>query len=382
MRITILSGSVPTTTFIDAMINVMAEDGYEITVIGKKAGSWQYHPKVKVIIVPVSIMERILFIIGLLPTTGLSTLVKIWKIGKQRKTFYHNLLFYLPIIKSKPDRIHLQWAAFIHNRDLLFDLYPSKILVSMRGAHINYTPLTTPAIRDSYLRLFPRVHRFHAVSTAIAEEGVLYNANINNTDVVYSFVDDTLLQKPIAQKPSSEVLHIISVGRFFWKKGYEYALDALYLLKQQEIPFRYTLIAEGKTPAGIIYQAHQLGLKDDVSIINGMTHADVLMQIEQHDILLLPSVEEGIANVVLEAMAVGTPVITTDVGGMKETIDNSVNGFVVPVRDAHAMANALIAFGNMVPTQRYTIAANAKEKLRNRHNKRSFVERFRNFYNS
>jgi len=382
MRVTILSGSVPTTTFIDAMINVMAKDGYEITVIGKKTGLWQYHPRVKVIIVPASIIDRILFIVRLLPFAGLNKLVKIWRTGKRPKTFYHNLLFYLPIIKSKPHRVHLQWAAFVHNRDLLFDLYPRKILVSMRGAHINYTPLTTPAIRDSYLRLFPRVHRFHAVSKAIAEEGVLYNADINNTDIIYSFVDDALLQKTIAQKTSSEMLHIISVGRFFWKKGYEYALDALSILKQHEVSFRYTLIAEGETPAGIIYQAHQLGLIDNVRIVNGMTHADVLTQIEQHDVLLLPSVEEGIANVVLEAMAVGTPVVTTDVGGMRETIDNGVNGFVVPVRDAHAMADALIAFRNLAPSQRYTIATNAKEKLRNRHDKNTFVERFRNFYNS
>ena len=382
MRITILSGSVPTTTFIDAMINVMAEDGYEITVIGKKTGSWDYHQGVTVILLPVSVIKCIFFIVAMLPLAGLSNLVKIWKAAPRLKTFYHNLLFYLPIIWSKPDRIHLQWAAFVHNRDLLFDLYPGKILVSMRGAHINYTPLTTPAIRDSYLRLFPRVRRFHAVSTAIAEEGVLYSADINNTDVIYSFVDDGLLQKPIAQKVPSDVLHIISVGRFFWKKGYEYALDALRILKQQEIAFRYTLIAEGETPASIIYQAHQLGLTDDVHIINGMTHADVIAQIEQHDVLLLPSVEEGIANVVLEAMAVGTPVITTDVGGMKETIDNSVNGFVVPVRNAPAMADALIVFKNLVPSQRYTIATNAKEKLRNRHDRNTFIARFRNFYNS
>lgn len=382
MRITILSGSVPTTTFIDAMINVMAEDGYEITVIGKKTGSWQYHPRVKVMIVPVSIIERILFIIRLLPAAGLSNLIKIWRTGRRPETFYNNLVFYLPVIKSKPDRVHFQWAAFVHNRDLLFDLYPGKILVSMRGAHINYTPLTTPAIRNSYLRLFPRVHRFHAVSKAIAEEGVLYNADINKTDIIYSFVDDALLHKPIAQKASSDVLRIISVGRFFWKKGYEYALDALRVLKQQGILFRYTLIAEGETPAGIIYQAHQLGLTEDVSIINGMTHPDVLVEIEQHDVLLLPSVEEGIANVVLEAMAVGTPVVTTDVGGMKETIDNGVNGFIVPVRDANAMANALIELRSLEPSKRYTIAMNAKEKLRKRHNKQFFIERFRNFYNS
>lgn len=382
MRITILSGSVPTTTFIDALINTMAEEGFELTVIGKRVGEISYRHGVHTIIVPGNTMQRLLFIVQLLFATGFKHIGKIWKAGDGIKAFCNNLLFYLPIIKSKPDRIHLQWAAFVHNRGLLFDLYPGKILVSMRGAHINYTPLTTPAIRDSYLQLFPHVHRFHAVSKAIAVESLQYKVDTVKTDVIYSFVANDLLNKEIAAKDVGEKLHIISVGRFFWKKGYEYALDALSILKQRGVSFTYTLIAEGDTPAGIIYQLHQARLTGCVNIINGASHADVLQQIEKHDVLLLPSVEEGIANVVLEAMALGTPVITTDAGGMKETIEDGLSGYVVPVRDARAIAAALEQFNSLEKERRYAIAQNARVKVREQHSKQQFVELFRKFYNS
>lgn len=381
MNITILTGSVPSATFIDAQANAMAEDGFSITVIGKTVGQYKYHKNVKPIIVPDSTAQRILFILRLLLLTGFKHFFRITGNSKGISGLYHDLLFYLPIIYSKPDKIHIQWAAFIHNRDLLFDLYPDKILVGLRGAHINYTPITTPEIKESYLRLFPKVHRFHAVSKAIAKEAEQYGVAADKTDVVYSFVSDELLQKEIQPKTEHTELHVISVGRFFWKKGYEYALDALALLKEKGVPFTYTLIAEGKTPASIIYQLHQRGISDRVKVINGLSHNEVLKEIEQHDVLLLPSVEEGIANVVLEAMATGTPVISSDVGGMKEIIDNSINGYLVPPRDIKAIAETLLQFDKLDKEQRFAIATKAKEAVKKQHDRQNFIAAFRQFYN-
>ena len=260
-------------------------------------------------------------------------------------------------------------------------MYPQKILVSLRGAHINYTPITTPEIKESYLRLFPKVHRFHAVCSAIAKEAEQYGASSENTDVVYSFVGDTLLQKEIMPKVKSEELKIVSVGRFFWKKGYEYALDALAMLKEKGIPFTYTLIAEGKTPASIVYQLHQTGISDRVNIVNGLPHIDVLKKMEHHDVLLLPSVEEGIANVALEAMAIGIPVISSDVGGMKEIIDNGKSGYLVAPRDIKAIAETLEQFAALDEQQRFVIATRAKEAVSRQHNEQDFRSAFRNFYN-
>ncbi len=381
MNITVLTGSVPSATFIDAQVNAMAVEGFAITIIGKKTGAFSYHQNVKTVVVPEHIASRVLFIIQLLLATGFMHFGKIVKNSKGIMQLYNDLLFYLPIIYSKPDKIHIQWAAFVHNRDLLFELYPQKILVSLRGAHINYTPITTPEIKESYLRLFPKVHRFHAVCSAIAKEAEQYGASSENTDVVYSFVGDTLLQKEIMPKVKSEELKIVSVGRFFWKKGYEYALDALAMLKEKGIPFTYTLIAEGKTPASIVYQLHQTGISDRVNIVNGLPHIDVLKKMEHHDVLLLPSVEEGIANVALEAMAIGIPVISSDVGGMKEIIDNGKSGYLVAPRDIKAIAETLEQFAALDEQQRFVIATRAKEAVSRQHNEQDFRSAFRNFYN-
>src|SRR5690606_8436987 len=141
--------------------------------------------------------------------------------------------------------------------------------------------------------------------------------------------------------------------------------------------FTYTLIAEGKTPASIVYQLHQTGISDRVKIVNGLPHVDVLREMEHHDVLLLPSVEEGIANVALEAMAACIPVIGSDVGGMKEIIDNGISGYLMAPRDIKAIAETLEQFAALDEEQRIAIATKAKEAVSRQHNKQCFTSAFR-----
>ena len=137
------------------------------------------------------------------------------------------------------------------------------------------------------------------------------------------------------------------MGRCHWKKGYTFALDAMALLKKKDVQFHYTIIAAGRDHENIPYQIHDLGLSDYVSLINGLPHDEVLNQLSKSDIFLLPSLEEGISNAVLEAMALRIPVISTDCGGMKEVIRSGENGFIIPVRDPNSMVQAIQNFLNL-----------------------------------
>ncbi|MEQ9210457.1 MAG: glycosyltransferase family 4 protein, partial [Pseudomonadales bacterium] len=97
--------------------------------------------------------------------------------------------------------------------------------------------------------------------------------------------------------------------------------------------------------------------------------------------LVLPSVEEGIANVVLEAMSVGLPVISTDCGGMREVIDSGANGFLVPIRNPKAMADAIEVFSTIAPAQIEVIRKNAYATIVNKFNQASTGKQFVEFYN-
>jgi glycosyltransferase involved in cell wall biosynthesis len=84
-----------------------------------------------------------------------------------------------------------------------------------------------------------------------------------------------------------------------------------------------------------------LGLDDSVKLLGQLDPEHVRDRLHAADAFLLSSLSEGISNAALEAMACGLPIVTTDCGGMREAIDDGVEGFVVPVREPRAMAEAL-----------------------------------------
>ena len=91
----------------------------------------------------------------------------------------------------------------------------------------------------------------------------------------------------------------------------------------------------------LIFQRSQLLLEDSVSFVGTLPFLSVLDEIRSADVLLLPSLEEGIANVVLEAMALGTLVVSTDCGGMSEVVIDKETGFLVPTRGVKDIANTI-----------------------------------------
>ena len=380
MRIAIMAGSIPTTTFIDALINGMAEQGYTMVVIGKRRSKYQYNPGVECLEVPQQKTSQLFFVLRLLRYARWTQLSSIYKTSNSFQQFFYDLLFYLPIFKSKADKVHIQWAATLYNRDLLFDFFPHKILLSLRGAHINYTPIIKPEIGEYYKLIFPKVYKFHAVSNAIALEAVKYGADITKIQTIYSFVDEIVCDTKPLSRGNRQKLRIISIGRFHWKKGYEFALDALCMVKKENIDFEYTIVAQGDTPESILFQTHQLGLNENIKIINGLSHQEVLNLVSMQDLFLLPSIEEGIANVVLEAMALGVPVISTNCGGMNEVIEDEINGYLVDLRNPRQLASKIMAFNSISEDEKKSLIAKAKDTIKNHHSKALFFDQYKHFY--
>ena len=100
----------------------------------------------------------------------------------------------LPVVNNQPDIFHIQWAKALPNWFFLKDLFDVKMVVSLRGAHINYSPLADKNLASQYCSLFPKIDHFHAVSKVIAREAGKYGAVVQKTDVVHSAVNLEYLQ--------------------------------------------------------------------------------------------------------------------------------------------------------------------------------------------
>jgi glycosyltransferase involved in cell wall biosynthesis len=288
------------------------------------------------------------------------------------------------IVKFNPDIIHIQWALHLQEVTRLL-LHPTrfKIVVSLRGKQINVTPVINKEVATFYEHWFTKVAAVHAVSQAIAAKTLQYGVVPERIHVIYSGVPEIFLQAfrkddVFARAP----LKILSVGRFHWVKGYGYAIDAMKILKSMNVSFHYTIIAQGEIPDEIIHQIHTYKLKDYVSIVKGIPYSKMIGEMKSHSVFLLPSLEEGIANVVLEAMAIGLPVLSTNCGGMQEVVMPGETGLLVSRRDAMSIANAIIVFQQMSDQDVHHLRKNAWEKVKADFSQPQQIQKFIELYQS
>ena len=125
-------------------------------------------------------------------------------------------------------------------------------------------------------------------------------------------------------------LRILSVGRLEWKKGYEYALAAVRRLIDRGVSCEYRIIGGGDFLEPVAFARHQLGLEQLVRLLGPLSGDQVKAELRQAGLFLHAAVSEGFCNAVLEAQAVGLPVVTTDADGLPENVADGVTGFVVP----------------------------------------------------
>ena len=135
-----------------------------------------------------------------------------------------------------------------------------------------------------------------------------------------------------------DVVLALFVGRLVPEKNLPLLLDALSRIPAERRP-RLWLAGEGPERARIETDIARLGLASDVQLLGERGDSVRLMQAA--DLLVLPSREEGLSNVLLEAMGCGLPVIATAVGGSAELIDDAVNGRLLPSGDPAALAQAI-----------------------------------------
>jgi glycosyltransferase involved in cell wall biosynthesis len=129
-------------------------------------------------------------------------------------------------------------------------------------------------------------------------------------------------------------LRVLYVGSLGQRKGLSYLLRAIHLLGSNvELTLVGRKAAGGCRPLEEAVRRHHW--------IPTLPHGEVLAQMQKHDVLVLPSLFEGFGLVILEAMAQGLPVITTAHTAGPDLLSEGVDGFIVPIRSAEAIAEKL-----------------------------------------
>jgi glycosyltransferase involved in cell wall biosynthesis len=161
---------------------------------------------------------------------------------------------------------------------------------------------------------------------------------------------------------------ILAVGRLDPIKGFDVLIDAIALLVQQGRQVRCRIIGSGPLEASLLASITRHGLGDRVELAGARPQQEVRQALYSASVFAMPSVvtpegdRDGIPVSLMEAMGVGTPVVSTHVSGIPELIDDEQEGLLVAERDPSALAAALARLLDE-PDLGIGLAARAREKI-------------------
>jgi glycosyltransferase involved in cell wall biosynthesis len=200
------------------------------------------------------------------------------------------------------------------------------------------------------LWLMQRFDHLIAVSHATKDEMLAAGVPSDRISVIHNAIDTEAWSRPQARSNLREELGIGQafpvlgyVGRIMPEKDLETWLRAAALVTQKYPQAQFVLVGEGRdgeTLQQLRELAGTLGIAERVHFPGYREH--LLPVYATFDLFVLSSVREGLPNSILEAMALGLPVVTTDVAGAKELVIDRQTGLVVPQRDVYGLAQAIL----------------------------------------
>jgi glycosyltransferase involved in cell wall biosynthesis len=132
---------------------------------------------------------------------------------------------------------------------------------------------------------------------------------------------------------------IVFVGRFVQQKNLAELVEVLNQIR--DLPWRCVLVGDGPLRDDIQLRIGALGLKDRFTLTGWVSPEDVQHYLEQSDVLLMPSLSEGLPMVGIQALACGLAIVANDVGGFSELVAQDQNGYLGNVGDRSALVDAL-----------------------------------------
>lgn len=355
----------PPETFIHRLINGLLETNWEITVATAIKPTprpnlhWLFLPSSKS-----NLINRLIFLSREVLRSYLFAYqdIQLLRGSQWPQVNWYNLIRLFPFAGRHWDVIYFPWNSSAIEYLPLYRL-GIPVVLSCRGSQVKVAPHNPQrqSLIDGLQTTFTQASLVHCVSEDIKCEAEKYGLAPSKARVIRPAVDPEFF-KPVPYRKEVGNLQIVSVGNLVWVKGYEYALLAIRHLLDQGISLNYHIIGDGSAYQQILYTIYDLCLEKSVTLHGRKTPSEVQEILLHSDVFLLSSLSEGISNAVLEAMACGLPVVTTDCGGMREVVTDGREGFVVPVREPEQMATKLATLAHDLELRR-AMGAAARQRI-------------------
>jgi colanic acid/amylovoran biosynthesis glycosyltransferase len=220
-----------------------------------------------------------------------------------------------------------------------------KMVVALRGHDItNNEVKNDPTI---YQKLFNEADLFLPVCHYFKNIAIGLGCHPDKVIVHHSAIDCSLFFFRKKKRRKHEKIHLVSVCRLVEKKGLDIALQAIAQISKKYKNVHFTIVGSGRLRASLELLVKKLGIKDKVSFFGWATQAQIVNILDKSHIFLLPSItasngdEEGIANALKEAMAMGVVAVATRHAGNSELIEDGISGFLVSQKNSKELARKI-----------------------------------------
>ncbi len=240
--------------------------------------------------------------------------------------------------RVKPDIVHVYFALPTGLLGLLIKRFTgTPYLLSLRGGDV---PGFLPETLGGLHRLTAPLHGpiWHGAAGIIANSEGLRDLAQEQMGLPVELAPNgvDLREYCPSSAPVEGPLRALFTGRLVRQKRVPFLLEAV-----RDLPVSVDLVGAGPDEEALREQAVALGIQDRVRFLGWASREEMPQRYRDADVFVFPSVEEGMPNVVLEAMASGLPIIATDIYGHRGLVKDGDNGFLVPVEDSKAIAGAL-----------------------------------------
>jgi glycosyltransferase involved in cell wall biosynthesis len=172
------------------------------------------------------------------------------------------------------------------------------------------------------------------------------------------------------------------IGRLEEEKGLSNLIEAIPLVLNNKDDIKFLFCGDGPLFNKIKYDVKKGNLEPFIDVVGWISHNQVPEYLHKISLLILPSFSEGLPTIILEAMACGTPVLTTPVGGICDVIKDGKTGFLLENNSPECIAESVLKILNMPDTELEQVSENARKFVENEFTFENVVKRWREILDS
>jgi len=251
-----------------------------------------------------------------------------------------NIVRIEPFLENRYDIIHAHFGPVGQEMAFLRDVFPkTKLFVTFHGYDIR---LGFKKGGHIYKELFQNANK--VISICDYNRKKLMALGCPESKMVHLPNGVDLNDFEFVTRKITDCFNITSVARLCGSKNISFALKIMKAIKEEgKYSFKYYVIGEGEKRKELEKKIRRFGLEEHVVLRGAQKQHQVRRHLKEADIFLMPSKDEAFPVCLLEAQACGIPVVTTDVGGIDQAIQDGKTGFLVTLNDVEEAKKRIYA---------------------------------------